>query len=121
MVAIVGILIVISIPRFLAQAQQTRRADAAVVLTNAVTVLERYAIANGYNYEGAVVGTTIPAKSPIDGNTEYYSITLTNLTQTTYRINAVPMNDQITDPCGTIAIDQSGSRYAGAAIDDCWR
>lgn len=120
-IAILGIILGLASISFGKQGGDVRRTDACMVLLNASNLMEKYALANGNSYAGASPGTTIPDKSPIDGSTIFYQLTVSNLSATTYRINAIPQAGQVSDACGTLWIDQSGARGADLAIEDCCR
>jgi len=52
-----------------------------------------------------------------------YSISLTNVTATTYTITSAPINNQLardTD-CGSLILDQAGVRNTSGGGQDCWR
>jgi len=52
-----------------------------------------------------------------------YSISLSNVTITTYTITATPLNVQLSrdTDCGALTFDQSGAKGAGGNVEDCWK
>ena len=119
--AILGVILGIGAISFGGQAEAARRTDACAMLVNASNFMEQYAMANGNSYSGAQAGITIPAKSPADGSRIFYQLTITNLSATTYQVNAIPQQGQVGDECGTLWVDQSGTRGADLAIEECCR
>lgn len=50
-----------------------------------------------------------------------YSISLSNVAATTYTITAAPLHGQLRDTtCGSVTLDQAGTRGASTGSDDCW-
>lgn len=56
------------------------------------------------------------------GNTEsVYTIALSNVAATTFTITAAPLHSQLRDSkCGSLTLDQAGTRGASTGSDDCW-
>ena len=56
------------------------------------------------------------------GDTEsVYTISLSNVAATTYTITAAPLHTQLRDSkCGSLTLDQAGTRAASTGSDDCW-
>jgi len=122
-VAILGIIVAIALPSFQTQTLQTRRADCAKVLASSAITMERYFSSNSYSYAGATAATggTIFNKCPVDGNATYYNVSLNNVTATTFTISAAPVGTQANDGCGTLSLDQAGTKAAsGGSVADCW-
>ena len=115
--AIVAILAAIAVPSYQTQVSDGRRADAVAVLTQSRQLMERYYSKN-YSYANVPAGT-LPTKSPLDGTTTYYAITVAS-TATTFTITATPQDTS--DRCGVLTIDQAGAKTSvGDPIDICWR
>ena len=64
-----------------------------------------------------------------DGNTTVagdaqavYSLSLSNVTATTWTITAAPLNGQLTRDtyCGSLSITQAGTKGKSGASDNCW-
>lgn len=122
-VAIIGVLAAIAYPSYTEHVRKTRRVDAQGAIMGLANALERYRANNG-TYAGAAVPGIYPDKSPLDGNAKYYSLSLGNLTGSTYTITASRYGDQSADPCGNFTLDQSGTRgLSGASkpLSYCWR
>ena len=90
--------------------------------------LERYRINNlAGGYSGAKIGSEdgsiFPNKAPIDGSDKYYDLVLTNLTGTTYTITAKPYGIQANDECGSLVLNQGGTRSVtggSKSVSECW-
>ena len=52
-----------------------------------------------------------------------YSVSLSNVTVTTYTITATPLNVQLSrdTDCGALTFNQSGAKGAGGSVEDCWK
>lgn len=111
-VAIVGILAAIAVPAYTEQIKKGKRNDAMQALLAASEAMERYKAAN-FSYDGAALGTIFNDKVPVDGGTAYYTLSLENLSATTYRIRASATGSMAGD--GDLTINQAGQKeYKGA-------
>lgn len=120
-VVVVGILAAIAIPSYLGQVAKARRADAEAVLMESAQFLERY-----YTERNTYVGAALPvAEAPRDGSVKYYDIRYEagEPTASTYVVNAVPKGAMAGDECGTLSIDETGTRAASGSAGSatCWR
>ena len=127
-VAIVGILAAIAYPSYMDSITKSRRGAGRACLTNFATHMERYYTTN-MRYTDA--GGGAPALPTLDcasaGDTgPYYSYSFSGSpTATTYTLRAVPRGVQATRDtlCGTLSIDQAGSRSVSTGTsnhDKCW-
>ena len=103
-VAIVGILAAIAYPSYQSYVIRNACEDARGTLLSAAGALERYRTENR-SYAGAVAGTDFPAKSPVDGGTQNYTIDfIGNQTSTSYTLQATPRRANLP----LIRLNQSG-------------
>ncbi|MFK5950061.1 MAG: type IV pilin protein, partial [Methylococcales bacterium] len=126
-VAIIGILAGIAYPAYQDSVRKSRRADAKGALLGFANAMERhFTETNSYCGAGTTtVGACLAAtgaptiystKSPIDGTTAYYNLTLTpsatttvtTITQTTYNLRATPIGPQAGD--GILEINNTESK-----------
>lgn len=118
--AIVGILAAIAYPSYQESVRKSRRADARAVVLEAAQFMERRYTENlTVGYTGVALPTALQA-APKDGNPKYYNVTLTNLAQNTFTLNAAPT---VSDPCGTLTLTNAGvkGQATGKTVDECWR
>jgi type IV pilus assembly protein PilE len=122
-VAIIGILAAIAYPSYQDSVRKSRRADARAVLLEAAQFMERrYTESLQTGYAGVALPTELQA-APKDGNPKYYNVTLTNLAQNTFTLNAAPTGAQSSDGCGTLTLTNAGvkGQATGKTVDQCWR
>lgn len=118
-VAILGIIAAIAIPAYDRYIVRTKRADGMAALLNAANAMERHRAVN-FGYQGAAVGTTFEGNVPaID---PYYQLSIDQLTATTYRITATPINSMLGRD-GILRINHQGIRYwedKDGNPNNCW-
>lgn len=117
-VAIVAILAAIAVPSYQNYVIRSKRGDAMGALLSAAQAVERYKAANNFSYANADTAGVIPTQVPLDGGTAYYTLSLSNVTATTYTVTATPVAGSSQAGDGTLSIDQSGVKdWAG---NGCW-
>lgn len=131
-VAIVSILMAIGIPAYRDHVESARRADATAMLVEVTQFMERnFSDSGRYDQNATGAAITLPValqgtpRGSTDG-TRYYTVTLTGLSDTAFTAQAVPVNAQSTDPCGTLTLNHRGQRTASGVsstrpINTCWR
>lgn len=113
-VAIIGILASIAVPSYLQHIRKARRAGGAACAVTATQQMERfYTTQLAYNATGAPTSFTCDSDT-----TPYYTVTTTASTATTYTISAAPQGAQASDSCGTLTINQAGTKSPATA--GCW-
>lgn len=130
-VVVVAILAAVALPSFMDSIRKSRRSDAFNALSNVQQAQERWRTNNAaYTAELAASGLNIPATSA--GG--YYTITLANVTATTYEAvaTAVAGKSQTKDgSCAKLGVQMNGGnvRYAAnttagalayANTNPCW-
>lgn len=121
--AVIAILTAIAIPAYSQWVEKSRRQDAEAALVELANYMERFYSNNGGYVDAAGNAPTLPyTTTPKGGSNVYYTLALTNVTETTYKLTATPKNSQADDPCGTLSITQSGVQGASGAMsaDECW-
>jgi type IV pilus assembly protein PilE len=120
--AIVAILAAIAYPAYTSSVQKSRRAEATAAVLGVASQMERYSTEKG-TYATATLGAASPAVYPNHTENSYYNLSLSNLTATTYTINAAPAAIQATDPCGTFTYTESGVKDVSGGTwtkSQCW-
>lgn len=114
-VTIIGILAAIAYPAYTDYLQRTRRSDARVALMNVATYLEHYYTENNTYASATLTGLGLTTSSP-EG---YYTISLSNLTATTYTATATATGVQAGDTtCPTLTVNESNTK--GPSLT-CWQ
>ena len=117
-VAIIGILAAIAYPNYEEYTRRANRADAQAIMLENAQFMERYFTTNG-TYAGA----DLPKQQSPESGTAKYTLPDPAGDATSYLIQAVP-SGTYTDPlCGTLTIDQTGSKTEDGtgALSDCWK
>ena len=120
--AVVAILAAIAYPSYVNTVQKTRRSDAKSALLAAAGQLERYFTERG-TYATATLGSGSTHVYPSTSQNGYYTLSLANLTATTYTVRAAPAGQQTGDPCGTFTYtDQGKQDVTGGSkpASACW-
>jgi type IV pilus assembly protein PilE len=119
-IAIIGILTAIAYPSYIEFVERGRRNDAKAVLLEASQYMERQ-----FTEKGSYAGATLPSsftKSPREGDA-WYNISVSNLTAATYTLDAAPKTGWTPRKCGTLTVNQLGTKTRSDASDtvaNCW-
>jgi type IV pilus assembly protein PilE len=118
---IVGILTAIALPSYTNQIQKSRRSDAKSALVGAAGQMERYFTERG-TYATATLGSASTNVYPSASQNGYYTLSLANLTASTYTLRATPAGAQVGDPCGTMTYTDRGVKgvTGGLSVSQCW-
>jgi type IV pilus assembly protein PilE len=124
-VVIIAILAAIALPSYTKYVQRTRRSDGQSALLNAQQAEEKFFFrCNRYGSMQEIYGNatfnclTAPAiGASVPSPQNFYAINLTVIAPATstnpnYALAAVPSGIQANDPCGTLSIDNLGTRGA---------
>lgn len=116
---VVGILAMIALPSYQKQVQKTRRSDAKSALVGAAGQMERYFTERG-TYATATLGSG--GVYPATTENGYYTLSLANLSATTYTLRAAPAAAQTGDPCGTMTYTDQGTKGVTGSlpVSQCW-
>lgn len=121
-VAIIGILASIAYPSYVDYVRRANRADAQAIMMENAQFMERWFTTNG-TYVGAAMPTAVSPKNSTSTTSKYAITPNPAITATTYTIQAALANGN-TDPlCGTITLNQAGTKTeAGTGVvGDCWK
>jgi len=129
---IIGILSAIAFPSYQQYVRESKRSNCAGELELLANAMEQsFSLAGSYPggipagfAPGGILGGA--ATCPIDGGTPAYNFVVTpGLPNTTFLVTAVPIGPQATDRCGTLTLNQLGTKgmqgaNAGLTVQDCW-
>jgi type IV pilus assembly protein PilE len=126
-VAVIGILAALAYPSYQCYVERSQRGSAVGVLLEGSQFMERFFTTNnGYAVDVNGAAVVLPSSftvSPRDGAAKY-NITLSNVTTTSFRLNAAPVVASACTPqCGTLSIDQQQTRTVTGAggVDACFQ
>jgi type IV pilus assembly protein PilE len=124
-VAIVGILASIAYPSYQDSVMKSRRADVKGVMLGLANAMERH-FTETNEYLAAAVGpadTGAPSIYSIPVETaNFYTVTISAATASSYTLSAVPTGVQTNDICGTLTLTHTGAKNnsAGLSQSECW-
>lgn len=118
-VAILGIIAAVAYPSYVDYVQDARRADGQGAMLEAAQWMERQFTVDGTYLDGDGNSRDVSAY-----NTDFYNITVSASTASTFTVQGAPTGAQATDDCGTLSITNIGVKSAtdgdGNAVADCW-
>ena len=117
-VAIVAILAAVAFPTYRDHVRKSRRAEAQAYLMAVASRQQQFLLdTRAYAPNLATVGVATPANVAAA-----YDLAVATVAgpPPTFRITATPKaaSDQVSERCGTLAIDQTGAKTA--ALSSCW-
>ena len=119
-VAIVAILAAIAYPAYTKYVQRGYRAEGIVMLNDAVARMERYYAQNNNYLVTNLKALGFASATPLS-QTGKYQLSMA-ATATTYSFTAAPQGQQKQDACGSLAIDQAGSKTpTSSGGTDCFK
>lgn len=123
-VVIISILVGIAYPSYLDQIQKTRRTDAKTSLMDLAGRMERYYTEQN-TYATATIGTGQSSDLLSSNITpgSWYTLTISNKTESSFTLQASPRNDQVNDTkCASLTYNQNGSKgiTGTGSVTECW-
>lgn len=126
-VALIAIMASIGYPSYTGHSMRAKRADAKAALLENAQYLERnYSETNRYNLKpdgNALANSDLPYQSaPRDSSNVAYTLSFQGggPAANGFTLQAVPKGGQTKDSCGTLTLNQAGTRGAGGSVADCW-
>jgi type IV pilus assembly protein PilE len=115
-VALVAILAAVALPSYREHVRKSRRAEAQTFLMS-VAAREQQFLVDTSSYSASLADIGVPTPSNV---ASAYDIVLSApaVTPPTFALTATPKSDQASEACGTLSIDQNGTKTA--AISGCW-
>jgi type IV pilus assembly protein PilE len=117
-VAIVAILASIAYPAYTRYVQRGYRSEGIAMLNEAVARMERYYAQNNSYAVPDIKALGYPSTTPMSP-TGKYQFSITAKSATTYTLQVAPQGSQLADTCGTLSIDQAGTK--SPTTPECWR
>ena len=112
-VAIIGVLSSIAYPSYVDHVRRTRRVAAEGCLSGYAQQMERY-----YTTNMTYVGFNLPLNCDPKITSDFYNIPAPAVTARAYTLTAAPKGSQSGDSCGTLTLDQAGTKSPSTA--GCW-
>ena len=132
-VAIIGILLRLAYPAYIASAKKAHRADAKTALLDLAQREERYmATTNTYTTSAPLLGysstSTVTASSPMSvltGNAAYYTMEVATSGPSSFTAIARPTTtgrQDLDTTCGYFKLTETGAQSIGGTgnVTDCW-
>ena len=122
-VAIIGILAAIALPQYTDYVTRSRRIDGQSTLFQVAQELERcYTQFSAYNNNSCSVVTASAVSQASAAPEEFYLVTASTLSASTFTLTATPQNAQASDTdCTTLTLTHLGVQGAtGADTSKCW-
>jgi len=120
-VAVIGILAAVAYPSYQDQVRKSRRAEAQSTLMN-IGTRQQQSLLDTRSYAGttAALNVTVPPQV-----TAFYAISVTAPASTppSFTATATPQGDQAKDKCGTLSLDNTGTKTAVKNLSPqtgCW-
>lgn len=111
-VAIIGIIASIAYPSYIDNVRKSRRSSVEGCMTERSQLMERY-------YTSQMTYATAPLTQCEGSIASAYTLAFSVQTATAYTIQATPEGDQANDSCGTLTINQLGTKTASGT--GCWK
>ena len=115
---VISILAAIAYPSYTESVRKSRRGQAQADMAELAQNLERWNTVNstyaGYNPPARLRRS--PQQGPV-----FYTLTVAPQTATTFTITAAPVGAHATDQCGSLSINQAGTKaVTGQSVAFCW-
>lgn len=123
---IVGLLVAIAAPSYLAHIQRAQRAQAAATLLQAQQFMERlYSVQGSYlSSGGSLPVLPVALQSVTADGREIYRIRVERADTISYQLRAEPQGSLQQDACGALTLDHTslkGRTGTTVEVQSCWR
>ena len=115
-VAIVAILAAVALPAYRSHIRKSHRAEAQAFLM-AVAARQQQFLVDTKAYSNSLTTIGVPTPSNVSASYDL-SLTAPASTPPTFTVTATPKQIQSSETCGTMSIDQTGTKTA--AVSGCW-
>ena len=123
-VAIIGILAAVALPSYQAYVAKARRADAQSFMQEVAAKQQHYLV-DRRAYASSIINSLASGGLGMTIGTSvssYYTVTMTTVNSSnpiTFTITATPTASQSKDTCGTLTINQAGTKTSSGS-GTCW-
>lgn len=122
---IIGVLATFAINSYQDSVVRTRRGAAQSCLLEQQQFMERFYTTNlRYDATAAGVALVLPPCAAGAEVNNFYNVTLSTLTRTTFTLRAAPIGAQLAKDtrCGTLTVDNTGNKTktGTGTLDECW-
>lgn len=129
--AIVGVIAAIGYPSYQESVRKSARTMGTASLMETLGRQEQYFVNNkqystnlmalGYPANGYYINTEGQAQATAAGSVYLIQLAAAPAaTTTTFSLEAVPQNGQVTDACGTLILTHTGARSQSGTPTNCW-
>ena len=115
-VAVVSILVAVALPAYRDHIRKSRRAEAQAFLLS-VASREQQFLVDTRSYAASLVDIGIPTPSNVAAAYDI-AASAAAATPPAFVLTATPKSEQALERCGTLSIDQNGTKTA--AVNGCW-
>lgn len=129
-ISVAGILAAIALPAYRESIRKSGRTGARGALMDVALRQEQFFL-NNRSYSDSLAGLGLPDPYVVNNRSEtvastdaagVYTITLANVTGTSYDAVATAVNDQVKDNCGNFTLTSTGTKQVSGSMgsSDCW-
>jgi len=119
-VAIIGLLAGLAFPSYMDYLRKSRRSDARSLLMQIVSKEEQYFMDNR-TYTNDFQNLGYPNSASVTSENNFYTVTFATFGNYAYKLTATPINQQASDTCTTLTIDNNGTKeFTPTTAKQCW-
>lgn len=112
---VIAILAAVAIPNYTDYVRRNNRVAAQAFISEVASRQQQYLLNRRTYGSLADLGITVPADVA-----RSYTVTVPTATAAAFVVQAAPVGGQTADACGTLNVDQNGTRSASTGAPRCW-
>jgi len=132
-VVIIAIIAGFAYPSYMRYVVDTKRTGATSILLQVADRQQQFFMDNkrftndmtqlGFGNDPLVIADDGRSMASAADTASTYSVSLSNVTPTTYTVTAAPLNSQAAHDtkCGSLTLNQTGVKGSSGGASDCWR
>ena len=117
-VALIAILAAIALPAYTEQIKKSRRAEAQAYMLAVAARQQQFLVDTRAYAAGTTASVVLPQPTNVTAGYGTVAMALLAGPPPTFTITATPTGGQTTEKCGTLTINQTGTKTA--AVSGCW-